>query len=426
MISSHKLEDKRIFEIIYSDMEANGIKFLDNNQVSLHKDAIQEARSRGGYTIGQLVHLESMNQQTALTFNDITGSPYMALASRKEADISSSLHPDLLLRLPVLSANMECVTGYDLAVMLARFGGMGVTHQFDSDPKEQSAVISKVKNAHVQPLEIDDLLYQPAVDRSGRYLVGGAIGIRKGAAERAKALIDAGVDLLVVDIAHGHSETLADLVCDLKASYDVPVAAGNVVTPKGADYLCAAGADILKVGVGPGAACTTRKVTGYGIPQITAIYQVSLIAKHYGKALIADGGIRHSGDIVKALATGASAVMLGGMFAGTDCSNRFDDRIIETDHLGNPVSLKYFGSASSENKSAQGRSEYDAPEGDTIPIPYSGSTRTLLAQIDMGLRSGISYAGCNGDHCSPTIEKLQKSSRWMRQTPSGIYEGLKK
>ncbi len=423
----HKEDDKRIFDIIYEDMKSQGIKFLDNNRVFLHKNAIQEARARGGFTIGQLVHLAFMNDQLALTFNDVTGAPYQALSSRKEANLSTVLHPQIKLPLPIFSSNMECVTGYDLAIMLASFGGMAITHQFDNDPRVQAGIIERVKNTEVVPLSIDDMTYTPALDTQGRYLVGGAIGVRKGSLDRAQALADSGVDLFVVDIAHGHSGHLADIVSSLTAKFSIPVAAGNVVTPKGADYVCQAGADILKVGVGPGAACTTRKVTGYGVPQVTSIYQTALIAKHYGRTILADGGIKGSGDIIKALGTGAQAVMLGGMFAPTDRSNNFKDRIIETDDKGTPLTIKYFGSASSESKMEQGRSEYDAPEGETIALPYAGPTRKLLAELDMGLRSGISYAGCNGESCDlgATITRLQKDSLWVRQTASGIYEGLK-
>lgn len=467
------MTEKHIDDLIWEIFEKNQLELgfeITDKSIELSLKQLQRARARGGFKIGHLAHLAFIKNQEALTFDDITGAPYRALDSRDEAEVSTYLTNDIKLTMPLISANMECVTGYDMAVAMARMGGVGVLHQFNSDD-EQSSLVRQVKDTKIEPIfasDFDSMIeknskkdkqYTPSLDYQGRVLVGAAIGVNEESIERAKKLVKSGVDFLVIDIAHGHSDKMIEQIKQIKLIQQIKdrfpsiqIIAGNVVTPKGAYELCVAGADTIKVGVGPGAACTTRIVTGYGIPQITAIYETSLIAKEYNKRIIADGGIRNSGDMVKALAAGADMIMLGNLLASTNRSNDFENRIkgynsilsslylkISPDseilkrlyRLGviKPKMVKYFGSASEESKTKQKRGAYDAPEGRTRSILYTGDTYRELARFITGIKSGISYAGQSRnpeeDFEHANIKRLQDKSRWIKQTASGIYEANK-
>lgn len=428
--------DDIIWEIFEEDQKRLGLtkgnittRILLGNTLSLTHNEQKKVTARSGYNIGQLVHLAFVNEQTGLTFDDITGSSYRSLDHRQDADISTKLTDKIKLQMPIISSNMEDVTGYEMAIAMAQMGGLGVVPHFDK-PADQAKIVEKVKKTLLEIKEIDGRRYTQALAQDGTPLVGASIGVREGSEERAKMLISAGADILIVDIANGHSDQLVSLVSRLKdKSPKIPVIAGNVVAPKGVYDLYKAGADAVKVGGGPGAACTSRLVAGYGIPQITAIYISSLIAKKYGIKVIADGGIKSSGDIVKALAAGADAVMLGRLLATTDKSNNFESRIIKKDEYGKPLVVRYSGSASEYSKNKQGRGDFDAPEGRTIHLPFGGDTYTTLAQLMTGTQSGFSYAGKSRNPTSedghPDISRLQIKSRWIRQTPAGIYEGNK-
>jgi len=419
--------DQIIWNLIEKDVLNQGFE-VTGNSIRLKLEELMRSRARGGFTIGQLVHQAILNEWGALTFDDISGAPYRALASRRDADLSTELTPNLKLKAPLVSANMESVTGYYLAVSMAQMGGIGILHQFSS-PEEQASLLKKVKETNIEKCDIDGRIFEPSLDKNGKYLVGAAIGVRKGNLERAKLLIDAGADILVVDIAHGHSDQMINTVKEIKRQYtEIPVVAGNVVTPKGAYELCNAGVDVLKVGVGPGAACTTRIVTGYGIPQITAIYQAAIIAKKFNVKIMADGGIRNSGDMIKALAAGADTIMLGSILAATDKSHTFNDRIVQFTKDRTPKSILYFGSASALSKQKQGRGSYEAPEGRSTCLPYRGPTTHVLAKLITGMESGISYAGSSRNPEKPNdtnIDRLRTKSRWIKQTASGIEEGSK-
>lgn len=434
-----KQKEKHIDDIIWGmfeeDQKVLGLtrgniltKIFTHNKLYLNFTEQKKATARGGFLIGQLVHLAAMNDQLALTFDDIAGSPYRALASRQDADTTTYLTKNIKLPMPIVSANMESVTGYDMALAMAQMGGLGVIHQFFESPKEQAELVEKVKKAPLEQIQIDGRRYTPSLASDNSYLVGAAMGINNGTKERVERLVGAGVDVLVVDIAHGHSDQMVHLIDKLKnIAPKIPVIAGNVAAPKGAYDLIQAGADVIKVGVGPGAACTTRLVTGYGVPEITSIYETSLIAKKYGVKIMADGGIRTSGDIVKALAACADTVMIGRLLAATDSSNDFKSRIINSDENTNPALIRYSGSASEFSKKKQNRGSFDTPEGRTVYLPYGGTTYLALAQLITGIQSGISYAGNrrtdDDEHAS--ISRLQNKSRWRRQTLAGLYEGTK-
>ncbi len=258
-------------------------------------------------------------------------------------------------------------------------------------------------------------------DAHGRLLAGAAIGVDATSHERVDALVAAGVDVLCVDTAHGHSKNVIDMVKRVSSKYkDVIVVAGNVVTAEGTETLAKSGADIVKVGVGPGSICTTRVVAGVGMPQISAVIECAAAARRHGKTIIADGGIKYSGDITKALALGASAVMLGNLFAGADESP--GETVL---YQGRSYKVyRGMGSLGAMQKGSRDRyaqadvTDFDklVPEGIEGRVPYKGSASAILHQLIGGLKSGMGYMG------SISIEDLQKKARWVRISPQGLRE----
>ncbi len=256
-----------------------------------------------------------------------------------------------------------------------------------------------------------------AKDERGRLRVAAAVGV-VGTLERAGALVDAGCDLLVVDTAHGHSRTVLEAVRLLKANFkDVDVAAGNIATGEAALALIEAGADAIKVGVGPGSICTTRVVAGIGVPQVSAIFECAKVAKQYGIPVIADGGIKYSGDVVKALACGADVVMIGKLFAGTEESP--GERVI---YKGRSVKI-YRGMGSVEAMKAGSGDRYFqdprhklVPEGIEGMVPYKGALADTVYQLIGGLRAGMGYCGAKD------IQDLQTNTRFVRMTGAGLRE----
>ena len=260
---------------------------------------------------------------------------------------------------------------------------------------------------------------QACKDSKGQLTVGAAVGIREGYIERARALVDAGVDVLVVDVAHGHSDRVLNVVRKLKKELSqVDVIAGNVATPEGTKDLIDAGADAVKVGIGSGSICITRIVTGAGVPQLTAVLECAEAARESDIPIIADGGIRNSGDITKALATGASSVMIGSMLAGTEESpgvtvmrNGRKYKI----HRGMAsvgASMKR-GTEEAEDEAAL--LEYVA-EGIEAFVPYRGTSHEILAQLAGGIRSGLSYCGAK------TLVELRQNASFVRLTSAALKE----
>ncbi len=256
-------------------------------------------------------------------------------------------------------------------------------------------------------------------DEIGRLRVGAAVGTGEDTLERVSALVEAGVDLIVVDTAHGHSKRVIETVQRIKTSYpELQVVAGNIATAEGARVLIEAGADAVKVGVGPGSICTTRIVAGVGVPQITAIYEAYSVAKEYGVPVIADGGIRYSGDIVKALAAGASVVMLGNLLAGTE------EAPGETIYYQGRAYKVYRGMGSlgammsrlSSDRYGQDKMEKFVPEGIEGRVPYKGKLSDVIYQLVGGLRSGMGYTGCK------TIKELHEKAKFVRITWAGYRE----
>ena len=304
------------------------------------------------------------------------------------------------LGIPVVAANMDTVCEHEMAAAMGRLGGIGIVHRF-MPIEAQADQIDMVKEAGA------DLV------------VGAAVGTDRDMLDRAKALVAAGADVLVLDIAHGHSDHAIDGVRALKDHFaDIDVVAGNVATLEGGADLADAGADAVKVGVGPGGVCTTRTVAGVGVPQLTAIADVSVI----GVPVIADGGIRGSGDIAKALAAGASTVMVGSMLAGTKESPG------EVEQGSNGLQKRIRGMASFE--AVQARADragedldeeylsYRAPEGVEGTVPYKGEVSKLVHHLMAGLRSAMSYTNA----C--TLAEFSDLAEFMAVTPQGVLESL--
>ncbi|GEL67044.1 IMP dehydrogenase [Marinilactibacillus psychrotolerans] len=260
-----------------------------------------------------------------------------------------------------------------------------------------------------------------AKDKHGRLLAGAAVGITKDTFERSQALIDAGVDLIVVDTAHGHSAGVLREMKKIREAFpNVTLVAGNVATSEGTRALFEAGADVVKVGIGPGSICTTRVVAGVGVPQITAIYDAASVAREYGKPIIADGGIKYSGDIAKALAAGGHAVMLGSMLAGTDESpgefEIYQGRRFKTYRgMGSLGAMK---KGSSDRYFQDNKTEANklVPEGIEGRVAYKGSVQDILFQLTGGLRSGMGYVG------AADLKELRENAQFIQMSGAGLRE----
>lgn len=469
-----------------------------------------------------------------LTFDDVLLAPKRSpIRSRQDVDTSTYLTPAIKLRVPIVSANMDTVTEADMAIAMARAGGLGIIHRFMTI-SQQVRQVQRVKRAQgymvEQPYSIsldasvaearrlmdqyevgglvvmsgrqelvglvtqrdvrlapDDaapvqtvmtphdavikvapditpeqaraLLHEhrleklPVVneaghlvglitaqdvvkyekypgatmDERGRLRVGAAVGVKETDMARAEALLKAGADVLVIDIAHGHADHCLDALHALRRDFPkAQLIAGNVASREGARDLAEAGADAIKVGVGPGSICTTRIVTGFGVPQLTAIMDSVQGVREAGHRIpiIADGGIKSSGDLVKALAAGASTVMIGSLFAG--CEEAPGATVIRDGQKFKVVrGMASLGAAmgrkaveSNSDESAESQEDWDkvVPEGVEAVVPYRGRVDELLYQLVGGLRSGLSYGGAR------SIEQLQENAEFIEITPAGIRE----
>ena len=257
-----------------------------------------------------------------------------------------------------------------------------------------------------------------ARDKNGRLLVGAAIGVTNDALERVKAVYNAGVDVVVLDSAHGHSKNIINKVKEIKEAFpDLDLIAGNIATGEAAEALINAGADCVKVGIGPGSICTTRVVAGIGVPQITAVYDVSQVAKKYNIPVIADGGVKYSGDVVKAVAAGADVIMLGSLLAGCDESpgefEIFQGRRFKVYRGMGSIAAMECGS---KDRYFQTGSKKLVPEGVEGRVPYKGPVSDTIFQILGGLRSGMGYCG------TKTIQLLKENGKFVRITGAGLKE----
>lgn len=346
-------------------------------------------------------------EQLGLTFDDVLLVPqYSEIESRSKIDLTTRFTKLRYIKVPIVSANMDTVTEAKMAIAMSTAGGVGVIHRYMDYAKQCS--------------EINSLLNYVPVEY-GNGIVAVAIGIKNGVLEHVKNLANVGVNVFVIDVAHGHYKYVGDLVQEINKlglvdRYGTPieVIAGNIATPFAAKYLCQAGASALKVGVGPGSLCSTRVVTGHGLPQLTAVSACSLVAKEFDVPVIADGGIRNSGDIVKALAAGASSVMCGSIFAGTEES---PGEVLGGYGFG-PKYKTYRGMASREAQVDFYGNDPDAPEGVATQVEFKGSIGPILKQLVAGIRSGFSYSGANN------IQELWENAEWIRITSAGFRESV--
>ena len=336
-----------------------------------------------------------------LAFDDVLLVPARSDIRPSEVSTRSFLTRELALDIPILSAAMDTVTESRMAIALGRLGGFGVLHR-NLSLEDQAAQVKECKAAGVR--------------------VGAAVGVSGDADERVSALVAAGVDVVFVDIAHGHSAGVIRMVEKIKARHRVQVVAGNVVTAAGTEDLIAAGADGVKIGVGPGAICTTRVVAGAGMPQVTAIFDCAEAAAKAGIPVCADGGIQESGDIAKAIGAGAHTVMLGGLLAGVDES---PGEVIETDE-GRVKSYRGMGSLGAMQARQTSRDRYGqgdvaefsklVPEGIEGRVPARGALEPFVHQLVGGLRAGMKYTG------AASIEDLRTTARFVRISGAGLRE----
>ena len=397
-----------------------------------------------------------------LTFDDVLLIPAYSEVLPRNVDLTTKFSRNITLNIPMVSAAMDTVTEAKLAIAIAREGGIGVIHK-NMTIAEQAKQVQTVKRAEngmiYDPVTItkgkrvaDALAMMaeykiggiPVVDEGG-YLVGIVtnrdlrfekdmnrsidevmtkenlvVGVTFNTFERVAALVDAGVDALVIDTAHGHSKGVVDVLKQIKAQYPhIDCVVGNIATGEAAKYLVEAGADAVKVGIGPGSICTTRVIAGVGVPQLSAIYDVAKALEGTGVPLIADGGLRYSGDIVKAIAAGGSSVMMGSLLAGVEESP--GDTIIFNGRKFK--SYRGMGSLEAMQKGSKDRYFQDVeddvkklvPEGIAARVPFKGSLYEVIYQMVGGLRAGMGYCGAHN------IEELHKA-RFTRITNAGVQE----
>lgn len=352
-----------------------------------------------------------------LTFDDVLLIPAESHVLPNEVKLDTKLAPNLQLHIPLISAGMDTVTEGNMAIAMAENGGLGVIHK-NLSIEAQVEEVKKAKSKTVDPN-----LPHPAVDDQGRLLAAAAVGVTSDTFERAESLLEAGADAIVIDTAHGHSAGVLRKIKEIREHFpNATLIAGNVATGEGTAALFDAGVDVVKVGIGPGSICTTRIVAGVGVPQITAIYDAASVAQKYGKKIIADGGIKYSGDVVKALAAGGNAVMLGSMFSGTTEA----PGAIFTNEGKQFKSYRGMGSVgamsqqhgSSDRYFQGGVNEANklVPEGVEALVPYKGDVSNIIYQIDGGLRAGMGYVGAG------TIEELIENSQFVQITNAGLRE----
>jgi IMP dehydrogenase len=485
------------------------------------------AAASGGAPGGDREGFPPKFAKEGLTFDDVLLVPAESNVLPSEVSTRTHLTPKIELDIPIISAAMDTVTEAQLAIAMARHGGIGIIHrnlsiqdqvsEVDRVKRSQSGMITdpvtlppdapvsaalelmarfKISGVpivdgnrtlvgiltnrdlrfvedHGQPIEnvmkraplvtagvgttleqAKDILWQhrieklPIVDEAGqlhglitvkdikkqteyphatqddqgRLRVGAAVGVGPDALERAEALVAVGVDLLVVDTAHGHSRGVLDVVKAVKGAFDIEVIGGNIVTGEAVDAMVAAGADGVKAGVGAGAICTTRVVAGVGVPQLTAIYDCAVAAKRHGVTMIADGGVQLSGDIPKALAAGADVVMLGGLLAGVDESPgevvfHQGERYKEYRGMGSMGAMK--ARSFSKDRYFQGDvvdTDKLVPEGIEGRVAYKGPLSNVVYQLVGGLRASMGYCG------TATIPELQERGQFVRITGAGLRE----
>ncbi len=335
------------------------------------------------------------NRGRGLTFDDVLLVPrYSEISSRRHPSLRTKITRNHSIDIPIVSANMDTITGREMAKEMAKLGGLGILHRFMS-PEEQVEDVKAIKKY----LE-DNQISSP---------IAASIGVKEEGMKRADLLADTGVDILTIDIAHGDSIMMRDVLAYVKRNHPgIDVIAGNVATPDGVKRMIDQGADAVKVGIGPGSMCTTRIITGHGVPQLTAVALCVEEAMKYGVPVIADGGLKNSGDMVKALCAGANTCMAGSLLSGT----------LETPGEVKGGMKQYRGMAS---KAAQVSWRGELPKGmaaegvDTM-IPCKGPAVNVIGELTGGIRSGMTYLGVD------SIDKMTEAGLFIEMSASGMSE----
>ena len=338
----------------------------------------------------------------ALTFDDVLMLPRYSNVLPTETNINLKLTNKINLKVPFLSSAMDTVTESKMAIAMAKAGGIGIIHR-NLKIKKQSDEIKKVKKMNL--------------------LVGAAIGTNIEDIERARSLLDNGVDLIVTDTAHGHSAKVLKVLSKIKKlNNQIAVCVGNIATGEAAKQLCNSGADIIKVGIGPGSICTTRMVAGIGVPQISAIMEVKKALIKKKVKIISDGGIKFSGDIAKALAAGADCIMMGSIFAGTDESPgkkfKLKGKIYKQYRGMGSIGAMSSGSANRYfQKNYKDKTKF-VPEGVEGRVEYKGNVSKIIYQLQGGLRSSMGYIGAKN------LTEIKKKAKFIKITKAGFYESM--
>ena len=339
----------------------------------------------------------------ALTFDDVTLAPKYSEILPSEVNTSTQLTSSLKLKVPLLSSAMDTVTESKMAIAIAKAGGIGVIHR-NLDIKKQILEVKKVKKQ--------------------KLLVGAAVGAGLNEFDRATAIIKEGVNLIVVDTAHGHTKKVGEIIKFIKRfkNNKIALCAGNIATPEAAKFLIKLGVDIIKVGIGPGSICTTRLVAGIGVPQLSAILSVRNGLKNKNVKIISDGGIKYSGDLAKAFAAGADAVMIGSLFAGTDEAPgkliKKNGKLFKSFRGMGSVGAMNKGSADRYFQTKQKNISKYVPEGVEGFAKYKGDVGTIIYKLIGGLRSSMGYLG------SKNITKLKIKPNFVKITKAGFYESM--
>ena len=339
----------------------------------------------------------------ALTFDDVTLVPKYSEILPSEVDTSIKLTKFLKLKIPLLSSAMDTVTESKMAIAIGRAGGIGVIHR-NLDIKKQILEIQKVKKHKI--------------------LVGAAVGAGPKEFERASAILKENVNLIVVDTAHGHTKKVSEIIRFIKKKKNKKTAlcAGNVATAQAAKFLKKLGVDIIKVGIGPGSICTTRLVAGIGVPQLSAILNVRNGVRDKNVKIISDGGVKYSGDLAKAFAAGADAVMIGSLFAGTDETPgkliKKNGKLFKSFRGMGSVGAMNKGSADRYFQSKQKDISKYVPEGVEGLAKYKGKVSNVIYKLVGGLRSSMGYLG------SKQIKYLRKNPQFVKITKAGFYESM--
>ena len=339
----------------------------------------------------------------ALTFDDVTLVPKYSKILPSEVDTSIKLTENLRLKIPILSSAMDTVTESKMAIAIAKAGGIGVIHR-NLEIKKQVGEIIKVKKQ--------------------RLLIGAAVGAGPDEIKRARAILKEGVDLIVVDTAHGHTKKVSEIVKIIKKTKGKKTAlcAGNIATPEAAKFLIKLGVDIIKVGIGPGSICTTRLVAGIGVPQLSAILAVRNGIRNKNVKIIADGGIKYSGDLAKAFAAGADAVMIGSLFAGTlEAPGKIikkNGKLFKSFRGMGSVGAMNKGSADRYFQTKQKDNSKYVPEGVEGFAKYKGEVKNIIYKLVGGLKSSMGYLG------SKQIKFLREKPRFVKITKAGFYESM--